>query len=432
MKFPSTEALYSIFSQHPAISTDSRKIAPGSLFFALKGEAFDGNRFAEAAVQQGAAYSVVDDEQFYSGERCILVKDGLAALQDLAAHHRRQFNIPFIGITGSNGKTTTKELIKAVLARKYKVHATEGNLNNHIGVPLTLLSITPAVEIAIIEMGANHVGEIAALCEIARPDYGLITNIGRAHIGEFGSFEKIVEAKSELYKYIRSHNGKVFIYSEHEMLMSLSAGIEKITYGTAENNFCSSLFQGSNPFLKIGFDAESITTQLIGKYNYENAAAAICIGKYFQVGAVQIKEAIEGYVPSNNRSQVVMTQLNTLVMDAYNANPSSMRAAIDNFYDMEGESKWLVLGDMLELGAYEIDEHKNILQLLIAKNFNNVILVGPRFIQSSLEVKNDFVHFKTTEELIDFLRTKKPVRDKSLILIKGSRGIKLEKAAEFL
>ena len=434
MKFPDISLLYSLFGEFPVITTDSRKAVRGTIFFALKGDNFNGNQFAQLAIQQGCTYAVIDEEQYYSGEQCILVKDVLAALQDLASFHREHLKIPFIAITGSNGKTTTKELVKNILSLKYKVRATEGNLNNHIGVPLTLLSISNDTEIAIIEMGANHIGEIARLCEIARPDYGLITNIGRAHIGEFGSFEAIVQAKTELYEFLGQKDGKVFIHSTNELLMSAAPGVEKITYGNLEDDFCSCKFLESDPFVKIEYENEIISTQLIGRYNFENIVAAICIGKYFGVADKKIKEALEEYVPSNNRSQVVRTEKNTLILDAYNANPSSMRAAIENFEAMKGESKWLLLGDMLELGKYEGEEHKAILQLICDKKFRNVILVGQRFEKAASEMKNNIpalLLYKNSEELVNYLKTH-PISGPSIILVKGSRGIKLEKAVEFL
>lgn len=432
MKFPDIHQIYSLFRQFPHVITDSRKASANSIFFALKGDNFNGNRFAESALQNGCGYAVIDEEKYYKGENYILVKEALASLQELAAHHRQKLKIPFIAITGSNGKTTTKEVIKSILSKKYKALATEGNLNNHIGVPLTILSITNEIEIAVIEMGANHIGEIAMLCEIAQPDYGLITNIGKAHLGEFGSFENVVKTKTELFDYIRIKNGKVFINSENDLLMKNVSGIEKITYGISEKDFCCCKFFEANPFLKINYEHEIIASQLIGNYNFENISAAVCIGKYFGLEEKKIKEAIEEYVPSDNRSQVVETKRNTLILDAYNANPSSMRAAIENFYSMEGENKWLLLGDMLELGNYEMQEHKNILQLIADKKFKNVILVGERFSKAIGKEKNNFFLFKNSDELVEKLKSNSPVNNPSLVLIKGSRGIKLEKIVEHL
>ncbi len=432
MKFPAIQELYSVFKKHPVITTDSRKIPDGSVFFSLRGDSFDGNLFSGVALIQGASYSVIDNEDYYKGEKFILVKDCLKTLQELAAHHRKQLKVPLIAITGSNGKTTTKELIKCILSKKYKTLATTGNLNNHIGVPLTLLSIRSEIEIAVIEMGANHIGEIKFLCEIARPDFGLITNIGKAHIGEFGSFENIVKTKAELYDFIRGNRGKIFINSQNELLMAESGGIEKISYGPSRIDFCRCQFESSDPFLKIKFENEIIISRLAGKYNFENAAAAICIGKYFGVESKKIKEAIEQYEPSNNRSQIIKTKSNTLILDAYNANPSSMRAALENFREMKGEHKWLILGDMLELGTYEIEEHKNILRLISEMKIKNVILVGERFSKASSELNMDYRLFKTSEDLAVCLKSKSPIGTNNLILVKGSRGIKLEKATEFL
>lgn len=435
MKFPDIATIYTLYKQSPVVTTDSRKATAGTIFFALKGDNFNGNQFAESALQQGCNYVVVDEEAFYKGEKYILVKDCLESLQELAKHHRMQMNIPFIAITGSNGKTTTKEFIRDVLSKKYKVLATAGNLNNHIGVPLTILSITPDIEMAIIEMGANHTGEIARLCGIARPDYGIITNIGRAHIGEFGSFEAIVKAKTEMYQFVRKNKGKVFINSGNPLLLENASGIEQVTYGTAATDFCSAQLVDSDPFLKIKYEGDVIASQMVGKYNFENIVAAICIGKYFGVEVKKIKEAIEQYSPSNNRSQVVRTKNNTLILDAYNANPSSMSAAIENFRDLAGENKWLVLGDMLELGKYEIQEHKNILQLISDKKFRNVILVGERFLKAISEMNISFpvqFLFKNSDELVVKIKAQRLSNDPALILIKGSRGIKLEKVVEFL
>lgn len=438
MRSPSIPDLYKLYRQTPAVTTDSRKAGLGKIFFALKGDNFNGNQFAEAALMQGCSYVVVDDEKFYQGDKYILVKDCLAALQEPAKYHRGQLKIPFISITGSNGKTTTKEFIKSVLSEKYRALATEGNLNNHIGVPLTLLSITPDIEIAIIEMGANHVGEIAMLCEIAQPGFGLITNIGRAHIGEFGSFEAIIKAKTEMYEFIRKSKGKVFINSSNELLMSYASELEKITYGSAQSDFCSCQLAGSDPFLAVKFENETIVSNLTGKYNFENLAAAICVGKYFGVEPKKIREAIERYVPSNNRSQIVKTKRNTLVLDAYNANPSSMKAAIENFYDMQGggaTGKWMILGDMRELGKYEVEEHKNILQFIAEKGFQNVVLVGSVFSKAFSESKlTGFtpILYNNSDEVVERLKREPLNTNLSLILVKGSRGIKLEKVVEFL
>lgn len=431
MRYPDIATLYSIFRKTPQVTTDSRKAAPGTLFFALKGDNFNGNGFAETALKQGCSYAVIDEEAYYHEDsHYILVKDCLRALQDLAAYHRTQLKIPFLAITGSNGKTTTKEFIRNVLSKKYKVLATTGNLNNHIGVPLTVLSVTPDIEIAVIEMGANHIGEIAMLCEIAQPDYGLITNIGRAHIGEFGSFEAIVKAKTEMYEFLRKKKGKVFINSSNSLLLEHASGIEQITYGDSEKDFCSCLLLDADPYVRIKYGSETIHTQLIGRYNFENIVASVCIGKYFGVETGKIREAIEAYVPSNNRSQILKTKNNTLVLDAYNANPSSMKAALQNFEEMAGDNKWLILGDMRELGTYALQEHRDILNLASSR-FKNVILVGSVFAEAA-KGSSGFRIFPDTDKLIEMLKRDSPIKDPSLILVKGSRGIQLEKAVEFL
>jgi UDP-N-acetylmuramoyl-tripeptide--D-alanyl-D-alanine ligase len=435
MKFPKLAELYSLFQKNRSVTTDSRSATMGTIFFALKGDNFNGNQFAETAIKQGCSYAVIDEEKYYENENCILVNDSLVALQELAKYHREKLNIPFIAITGSNGKTTTKEFIKSVLSKKHKVLATSGNLNNHIGVPLTILSITSEIEIAIIEMGANHIGEISFLCDISQPDYGVITNIGRAHIGEFGSFEAIVKAKTELYQFLRKKGGKIFVNSSNQLLLSNSEGIEKITYGSSPKIFCSCQLVEANPFLHVEYENEIITSQLIGKYNFENIVAAICIGKYFGVGVKQMKEAIEEYIPSNNRSQIVHTKTNTLILDAYNANPSSMCVAIENIHEMEGDNKWLILGDMRELGVFEIQEHKTILQLVVEKNFKNIILVGEVFLKAFSEMKSPSFNpllFKNSDELVNRLKQDSLSKNPAIILIKGSRGIKLEKVVEFL
>ena len=431
MKYPFIQELYSVFIKYPNISTDTRKIIPNSLFFALKGDSFNGNQFAETALKLGASYAVIDDEKKYHGDKYILVKDVLTCLQQLATYHRKQLKSIIIAITGSNGKTTTKELIKKVLEKKYRTLATQGNLNNHIGVPLTLLSITPEIELAIVEMGANHVGEIAMLCNIAQPDYGMITNIGKAHIGEFGSFENIIKAKTELYTYIKSNGKKIFVNAEDALLMKHARGIDQITYGTRSNAYSRSELVEVNPFLKIVYENQPIQSKLIGTYNFDNITLAICIGKYFGIGIADIKNAIEEYVPSNNRSQIVKTKSNEIVLDAYNANPSSMMVAIQNFYQMKGDDKWLILGDMLELGQYEVEEHKSIIKLIESKKFKHVILVGNRFDKAVLELGSNFPVFKTSDELLNVISHQYRIKD-ALILIKGSRGMKLERVVDSL
>jgi len=418
--------LYQIFIKHPQVSTDTRRIIKDSIFFALKGENFDGNLFAKSALETGAAIAVIDNEEFYiDNGKYILVDDTLLVLQQLALLHRQNLNNPFIGITGTNGKTTTKELLNTVLSEKYNTLATIGNLNNHIGVPLIILGITNDTEIAIIEMGANHVGEIGELCKISQPDYGIITNIGKAHLEGFGSFEGVVKAKNDLYIYIRDKKGKIFINSNNELLMNLSNDIDKITYGTSNTDFCCGEIISANPNVEISYHYNdidfNIKTNLVGSYNFENIMAAICVGVYFNVDHHLIKKALESYVPTNSRSQVVRTEHNTLILDAYNANPTSMEQAIINFAKMNTDNKVLIIGDMLELGSFSLDEHQNILNLLIKNNFKNVILVGKDF----KTVNKNFLSFTTSDEAREWL-INNPILN-STILIKGSRGIKLEK-----
>jgi len=419
----------------PVVTIDSRRAAANTIFFALQGDSFNGNEYAASALEKGCKYVVIDEERYYKDDRYVLVKDSLRALQELAKHHRSQLTIPFIAITGSNGKTTTKEYIHSVLSKKFKVLATAGNLNNHIGAPLTLLAINSEIEIAIIEMGANHVGEIASLCDIAKPDFGLITNIGKAHIGEFGSFENIVKGKTEMYQYVKQHNGKLFINTANHLLVENAVGIEQISYGENTGNDCVCKLEEANPFIKISYNGSLIVSQLIGSYNFENIAASICIGKYFGIPTSAIKEAIEEYIPSNNRSQIVKKENCTIVLDAYNANPSSMKAAMENFSEMEGDAKWLILGDMLELGEYEIEEHKSILKLAAEKKIKNILLVGERFRKAVKELKIPFPYLRTfnnSEELINHISKKEIDFSSTLILIKGSRGIKLEKVVDYL
>lgn len=425
MKFPTIQDLYYVFKRHSAITTDSRKIPAGSVFFSLKGESFDGNQFAEAALNLGASYAVIDDETKYKEGKYILVADCLKTLQELAIYHRSQLKIPFIAITGSNGKTTTKELIKAILSTKYKTLATEGNFNNHIGVPLTILAITSEIEIAVIEMGANHIGEIAMLCEIAQPDLGLITNIGSAHIGEFGGFEGIIKAKTELYEYLKKKKGKIFINIDNKLLISKSEGIEKICYGKSNGSYCLCKPVEGFSTLKISYENEIITTHLIGTYNFENAAAAICIGKFFHIEAPLIKQAIEAYIPSNNRSQLVRKEKsgNIITADCYNANPSSMEAAIN-----ASSASVAILGDMFELGSFSEIEHKRIFNLA-EKKFKTLILAGKNFSEAAKGRKS--ISFLTTDQLLEWMKKNPPIVN-SQILLKGSRGMKMEKLLDLL
>ncbi|HEY0030685.1 MAG TPA: UDP-N-acetylmuramoyl-tripeptide--D-alanyl-D-alanine ligase [Bacteroidia bacterium] len=441
------DQLYSTFLKNPLVCTDTRDIKPRAIFFALKGGNFNGNKFAEQALNAGCSFAVIDEEEYKKDERCILVKDVLTALQELAHHHRNQLTIPVIGITGSNGKTTSKELINAALSQKFNVLATKGNLNNHIGVPLTLLSITKEHEIAIIEMGANHQGEIALLCRIAEPDFGIITNIGKAHLEGFGGLEGVKKGKSELFDFIREKQfsqpdgkGKLFVHGDDEVLIELAGNAEKITYGTKklydivgsihgnkQDEFIS--FQWATRYNAVNIKkSELVNTQLVGIYNYYNLLCAACVGNYFKVEDGLINKALREYTPSNNRSQLHKTKSNTLILDYYNANPSSMSLAIENFADLNQPNKMVILGDMLELGAESAAEHDAILNLLKQKNISDAILVGPLFMEAGK--KSDMRTFADSEQVMKYLK-EKPVKD-TTILIKGSRGIQLEKVVAVL
>ncbi len=430
-KHISTEELYSFYIKAgQKIGTDTRKLETGSIFFALKGGNFNANEFAQKAIDAGCSLAVVDEEKYAGNDKIVLVEDVLKALQQLATHHRRQFKIPFLAITGSNGKTTNKELIYAVLSKKYKTLATIGNLNNHIGVPLTLLNLRAEHEFAIIEMGANHQGEINDLCHIAEPNYGLITNIGKAHMEGFGGVEGIKKGKSELYKYIQANDDKVFVNGDDEVLHDLAVNNDKITYGckklydvigkdctTAETvSLKYTTRYGEKDFNKLPL----INTQIVGSYNFINCLAAACIGNYFHVEDHLIKEALENYLPNMNRSQLVKTSRNTILLDAYNANPNSMQAAIENFANYKSDKKLLLLGDMFELGEYSREEHQKIVNLLQEKKLSNVVLVGDEF----YKLENQFKKFKTTQECLNYL--KELHVSENTILIKGSRGMKME------
>ncbi len=419
--------LYAAFLKHKKIVTDSREIVPGCIFFALKGEKFNGNAFAGEALDNGAALAVIDEQKYFSGSRCFVVNNVLQTLQELALHHRSQLKIPILGITGTNGKTTTKELISAILSRKFKTCSTKGNLNNHIGVPISILQIKADDEIAVIEMGANHQGEIAALCTIAQPNFGIITNIGKAHLEGFGSHEGVITAKNELYEYIRKNNGHVFVNSSDDLLMNLTANIERTTFGAKDFADKAGVLSGSFPYISVktsfGKVSQTINSKLVGTYNFENILAAACIGDYFGVKPAWIKSAIEGYSPANNRSQVIETEKNKLILDAYNANPTSMEAAIRSFADYPVKNKVIIAGDMLELGSASLLEHLRILEIINSLGFNEVLLVGKFFARAN---QNPGFHaFLTISRALHFLKGN-PLNGKT-ILIKGSRGIMLEK-----
>ena len=436
-----TKDIYQLYLQHPVISTDTRKIAADSLFFALKGDKFDANTFAEQAIAAGAAYAIIDNPAYQLGEKCILVDDVLVALQDLARYHRKQLTIPVIGLTGTNGKTTTKELINAVLSQKFKTLATQGNLNNHIGVPLTILSIDRTHEIAVIEMGANHQKEIELLSSIAQPSHGLITNIGKAHLEGFGGVEGIKKGKGELYDFLAADGGVVFVNGDDAVLttMQKARSLSKVVlYGTSnkDNTVIGKLTENS-PLLalewtnKLSGETYPVKTQLTGAYNLDNILAAICIGVYFELEADEINAGITGYQPQNNRSQIKQTETNTLICDYYNANPSSMQVAIENIGKLQADRKVLILGDMFELGDESPAEHSAIIKKALDTDVAERIFIGKDFAGQESGIKNqDSVvkFYSTAEDAIEALRSE-PIRN-STILIKGSRGMALERLVE--
>lgn len=418
------QSIYDIFSRFPLVTTDSRSCPKDSLFFALKGGNFDGNKFARAAIEQGCAYAFVDEPEHADGDRILLVDDCLKTLQRMAEYHRKQLGLKIIGVTGSNGKTTTKELLASVLSRKFNLTYTKGNLNNQIGVPLTLLSIKKEHELAIVEMGASHPGDIEELVNIAHPDYGLITNIGTAHILGFGSFEGVVKTKCELYDYLRAHHGKVFYHCANPILEEKSSGMDRIPYGAGSP--LSAELVGCDPFLHIRWNGHDIQTQLIGAYNFENVLASIAVGSYFGVSPEDIVEAISQYAPTNSRSQYKKTASNDLIIDAYNANPTSMSAALDNFKSMVADSKVVVLGDMKELGHVSEAEHQKIADMLPALHLKQAFLIGPEFAKTNA----DALKFDSVDQLNEYLKAN-PVTS-SLVLVKGSNSMKLTSCVDNL
>ena len=428
--------LYEIYKAHPVVTTDSRNCLEGSIFFALKGETFDGNKFAVAAIEKGCAYAVVDDKEIVHPQT-ILVDNVLDTLQALARYHREQLDIPFVGITGTNGKTTTKELVATVLSKKYRVHYTQGNFNNHIGVPLTLLSIKPDCEMAVIEMGANHPGEIKTLANIALPTCGLITNVGKAHLEGFGSLEGVINTKKELYDNLAERGGHVFVNAANPFLMNVLNVESYTTYSS--NAEVSADVNGRllrcAPYVEFEWNNKHIATHFVGAYNLDNMLAAITVGLHFGVAEADICDAISNYVPANNRSQLTKTERNTLIVDAYNANPTSMMAAIDNFELMEGENKVAILGDMLELGEQSALEHQNIVRRLIESKIEKVILVGKEFSQfiihnSQFIIDSRFVAYESLEALLETQNIAS--MQSQLILLKGSNGIGLYKLIPYL
>ena len=426
------QELYPIFKKFPKAITDSRKVQQGSIFFALQGEHFNGNRFAAEALKQGAEYAIVDDQAYCLSKKTILVDNVLETLQQLAAFHRKKLKIPVLGITGSNGKTTTKELVSAVLSQKYQVTSTQGNLNNHIGVPLTILSMNKDTTFGVVEMGANHPGEIAPLCSIADPDYGIITNIGRAHLEGFGSVEAIIRTKAELYDHLKKKNGTVFYNRDNPILSGLITGISNtISYGQKDADLTGRPVV-SPPYIhaKVNYPKGVLylNSRLTGSYNFENIMAAACIGQSFDVDPLLVQQAISNYRPSNSRSQLIDKNNKKIIIDTYNANTTSMNGSIESFSAFSYHPKYLILGDMLELGAESLHEHTAVVEQIKKHPFTEVFLVGPFFEEAAQNSR--FKCFSTTKSLCIYL-DENPL-SKGAVLIKGSRGIQLEKVLETL
>jgi len=427
--------LYKLFLKNPSIQTDSRKLKKGDLFFALKGPNFNGNLFAKKALEDGAAHAIVDEETGYADERIIKVNDVLNTLQELAKHHRQQFiqpatgkQVPFIAITGSNGKTTSKELVHAVLSSTYKTYTTEGNLNNHIGIPLTILKVRADAEIAIVEMGANHQKEIEEYCRYTMPTHGVITNCGKAHLEGFGSIEGIRKGKGELFDYLRANGGTAFVMWDYEYLQEMSAGIAKlVTYGTHSADITGQV-TSSKGYLEVGItggaEIGTIKTRMVGEYNLPNVLLAVAIGKYFNVTNEKVRSALENYIPSNSRSQLIERGNNKIILDAYNANPSSMKAAIENFAKMDGNDKVLILGGMMELGHESIMEHQALIDLVKQYPWKNVVLVGGDFNKTD----HPYLNFENSAQAKEWYQQQD--FEHTNILVKGSRSTQMEKVLE--
>lgn len=427
--FMNIDQLYDIYKQYPSIQTDTRQLKAGDIFFALKGPNFNGNSYAATALEKGAAFAVIDEEAYYTQpDKMMLTSDVLETLQQLALHHRQRFNIPFLAITGTNGKTTTKELVSTVLSSTLKTTATLGNLNNHIGVPLTILRIPADAEIAVIEMGASHEHEIEAYCKIALPTHGIITNIGKAHLEGFGSPEGVRRAKGELYDFLRQHNGTVFVCNEYPYLTDMSKGIATvITYGQRSADYTGvPLADSALLSVKVNShdDIGQIDTQLVGAYNFPNVMAAVAVGLHFRIPAEKIRASISGYIPSNNRSQVIRQGSNTIIMDAYNANPSSMKAAIENFAGITADRKVILLGGMMELGADSVKEHQALVDLLQRKHWHAVVLVGGDFIKT----QHPYIFLENTAAAAAWLQQQQ--FSDTYLLIKGSRSMGMEKVIQ--
>ena len=432
----SISELYSIFCNYPTITTDSRMCLTDSIFFALKGDRFNGNLFAEESLAAGCAYAIVDEwEEVKDNDRIIRVDNVLKTLQQLANYHRKKLRIPIIGITGTNGKTTTKELISISLSREFKVASTQGNFNNHIGVPLTLLSMNKSHEIGVVEMGANHPGNIKELCEIAEPNYGVITNVGRAHLEGFGTFENVVKTKCELYDYIRENEGKVFVNRDNSILYDLSEGMDRILYGKNDPSlFASGTIADASPFLEFDwsfFDSSyRVKTRLVGEFNFDNAIAAVAVSKFFGINAERISSSLEAYEPTNYRSQFMRTARNDLIIDTYNANPTSMKTALDYFISIPSSlPKMAILGEMKELGEISESEHKRMIAYLTDNSNMDIYLVGQVF-KNIIAPDSKYRFFESVVELNTFLKND-PIKG-YYIFIKGSHSIQLDKTIEFI
>jgi len=422
--------IHDLFLKCSSVSIDTRKIEDNSMFFAIKGERFDANTFAEEALNKGASFVVIDNKDYYIDSRTILVENTLETLQQLSKFHRKDLKIPIIALTGSNGKTTTKELINVVLSKKYSTKATIGNLNNHIGVPLTLLSFDSKTEIGIVEMGANHQKEIEFLCDIAQPDFGYITNFGKAHLEGFGGTEGVIKGKSEMYKFLSENNKFVFVNLDDAIQKEKTGSNLRITFSQTDKN--ASVFINSitaNPFAEINYNGIKVKSNLIGLYNANNINAAIAIGRYFKVSDGEIKEAIESYIPENNRSQMLVKDSNEIILDAYNANPSSMEVAIKNFLQLDKQNKVAILGDMFELGEESLQEHKHIIALLKNESAVKTYFIGNHFYANKIDSEFLFF-FENFENFAEKLKEEK--LENKMILIKGSRGMALERALELL
>jgi UDP-N-acetylmuramoyl-tripeptide--D-alanyl-D-alanine ligase len=423
------EQLYELYLQNPQIETDTRKLKAGDIFFALSGPNFNGNRFALQAIEQGASYAIVNEDVAPGNDKVIVVDDVLLTLQNLAKHHRQQFNIPFIAITGSNGKTTTKELVSTVLASHYITYTTQGNLNNHIGIPITILRVKPDAEMAVIEMGANHQKEIEGYCKYVLPTHGIITNCGKAHLEGFGGIEGVRKGKGELFDYLRANNGTAFIFNDYGYLVEMSEGIPKvITYGTMEASLTGKVLP-SDTFLEVQLNTDKpaiVHTNLVGDYNLPNVLCAVCLGLYFYVPGGKIIKAIETYVPGNSRSQMVVKNSNHIILDAYNANPSSMKLAIENIAKIDADIKVLMLGAMMELGEESEAEHQAIIDLIKLYNWDKVVLVGGDF----EKLVHPFTYFANSALAAEWLRQQQ--LENAYILVKGSRSMQMEKVVEAL